>query len=30
MEDIIENLNSLEKQADGMMADIIGGLTYEN
>ena len=26
MSDIIESLNSLEKEADGMMADIIGGI----
>ena len=29
MEDILKDLNSLEKQTDGMLLDIFGGLTYE-
>ena len=29
MEDILKDLNTLEKQTDGMLLDIFGGLTYE-
>ena len=29
MEDILNDLNTLEKQTDGMLLDIFGGLTYE-
>ena len=29
MDDIIATLNALEKEADGMLADIVGGIANE-